>query len=127
MRRRYRPGPRRRSCGPGPRSGSRGARRGGPARPLVLRALVDRQVDPVTEPVGSLVRQRLLQIPQHHADQEVLLARPGPQTPGGRPGEPGVRGGGKDAYLLDARCVGAESLPDAVAERLLVLVLVYRD
>ena len=48
-------------------------------------------------------------------------------TSGGGPGQPRVRSGGEDAYLLDARCVVAESLPDAVAERLLVLVLVHRD
>ena len=62
---------------------SRGTRRRALMRPLVLRPLVNRQVNAVTEGVGGLVRQRLLQVPEHDADEEVLLARPGPEAAGG--------------------------------------------
>ena len=51
-----------------------GALAGSPG-PLVLRALMKRPVDPVTEGVGGLVCECLFQIPQDDAHQEVLLPR----------------------------------------------------
>ena len=47
----------------------------GSSGPLVLRALMKRPVDPVTEGVGSLVCECLFQIPEDDAHQKVLLPR----------------------------------------------------
>src|SRR6266566_3213795 len=87
-----------------PAASSRGTGRCGPARPLVvLRSLVDGQVNPVADRVGGLVSQGLLEIPEHHADEEILLARPGPEAARRRLRQPFARGSGKHPNLLDAR------------------------
>jgi len=39
-----------------------------------------RPVDPVTEGVGGLVCECLLQITENDADEKVLLPRPGPEA-----------------------------------------------
>src|SRR5271165_7405826 len=101
--RRYRPRPRRRS---------RGTRRRALMSPLILCPLVNCQVNAVAEGVAGLVRQRLLQVPEHDADEEVLLARPGPEAPGRCCGQLVAGGGGKHADFLDARRAIAEGIAD---------------
>lgn len=68
---------------PAPRSsghGCRVAQLGDRNSQLVPCSLVNREVDPVSQGVGGLVGQRPFQVTQHDADQEILLARPGPET-----------------------------------------------
>ena len=79
-------------------------------------------VDPVAEPVGRLVRQRGIQVPEHDAHEQVPLARQGTEPGDRRRGQPLAGRGGKDPDLLDAARVRAERVPDPVAESLLVLV-----
>src|SRR5215472_12862058 len=52
----------------------------GSSGPLVLRSLMKCAVDPVTQDVGGVVGERLVQVAQDDADQQVHLARPGSQA-----------------------------------------------
>src|SRR5262252_2878927 len=90
--------------------------------PLVVSSLVESPVDPVAEDVGGLVRQRLVEVPEHDAHQQVLLARAGPKAGDCRCGQLRPGGGRKYPDFLDTASVRAKGLPDLIAEGLLVLV-----
>src|ERR1700726_1196637 len=94
--------------------------------PLMLRPLVNRQVNAVAEGVGGLVRQRLLQVPEHDSDEEVLLARPGAEAAGRWGGQPVAGASGKHTDFLDIPCRTPKGIADPVAESFLVLVFGYR-
>jgi hypothetical protein len=48
--------------------------------PLIFRPLMERPVDPITQGVGGLVGEGLLQIPEDDAHQEVLVPWPRPEA-----------------------------------------------
>ena len=78
----------------------------------MLRPGVNRQVDPVAEGVGGLAGQRLLQVPEHNADQEIPLARLGSEAADRRCGQPVAGGSGKHADLLHVRRIIAKGVAD---------------
>jgi hypothetical protein len=88
---------------------------------------VQRPVDPVAEPVSGLVRQRGVQVPEHDPHEHVPLAGPGAEPGDRRRGQLLARRVGQHRDTLDAARVRAESIPDPVAERLLVLSGRYGD
>jgi hypothetical protein len=83
---------------------------------LLLGSLVEGAVDPVAQRIRGLVGERLVQVAQDDADQQVHLACPGPEALDRRGGQLRVGGGGKYPDFLDHAGVGTEGIADPAAE-----------